>query len=162
MAALKRMIDVSPIGDAEYDLAFQTMRGNMKSYHEEYGLPWKQDWIDRNFRYNENYSIFNSATWIGFLSLEWRDVDLFIHTLQLTKKAQGSVYGARVYDWILEEMNVRGKAKITCKTFRGSSMIDLYKRLGFTEVAHENYLVTLEKRINKHRLVGRAYRAPQL
>ncbi len=154
------MIGVFPICDTDYDLAFETMRENMIPYHEEYGLPWNQDWIDRNFRRNENYSIFSSTSWIGFLSIEWRDSDLYIHTLQLSKSAQGSVYGARIYEWILEQMNVRGKDKITCKTFRGSSMIDLYTRMGFTEVANENYLVTLEMRINKNRQVGRPYSAP--
>ena len=146
------MIEVSRTSDTEYDLAFQTMKENMISYHEQHGLPWNKDWIDKSFRYNENYSIFRSTTWIGFLSLEWRNVDLFIHTLQLSKSAQGSVYGARVYDWIVEQMHLRGRSKITCKTFCGSPMIDLYKRMGFTEVARENYLATLEKRINKSRL----------
>jgi GNAT superfamily N-acetyltransferase len=142
------MIEVSPICDTDYDLAFRTMRENMISYHEKYGLPWNQDWVDRNYRQNENYSIFRSTAWIGFLSLEWRESDLFIHTLQLAKHAQGSVYGARVYQWILEQMDVRGKGRITCKTFRGSSMVNLYQRMGFTEVAYEDNFVTLEKRIN--------------
>ncbi len=43
---------------------------------------------------------------------------------------------------------VSGKDKITCKTFRGSSMVNLYQRMGFTKVAYEDYFVTLEKRIN--------------
>jgi GNAT superfamily N-acetyltransferase len=159
LAALKRVIEVTPIIDAEYSLAFRTMRENMISYHEVYDLPWNQDSIDRHFRRNQNYSIFSSTSWIGFLSLEWREVDLFIHTLQLSKKAQGGVYGARVYDWILEQLHLRGKSKITCKTFCGSPMIDLYKRIGFTEVARENHLATLEKRINKSRLMDASRRS---
>lgn len=152
------MIKLSPTRETEYDLAFETMRENMISYYEEHGLPWDQDWVDGNFRHRDNYSIFNSANWIGFLSLEWRDHDLFIHTLQLSKPAQGSIYGARVYEWILEQLSARGKQKITCKTFRGASMIDLYKRLGFTEVANDSYLVTLEMYVNNHRLRGNATR----
>ena len=142
------MIEVTPIRDSDYERAMQTMRENMISYHEQYGLPWNQDWVDRNYRHNENYSIFSATNWIGFLSLEWRDSDLFIHTLQLARQAQGSVYGARVYQWILEQMKVRGRDNITCKTFRGSSLVDLYRRMGFTEVAYEDYFVTLEKRID--------------
>ncbi len=157
-----RMIKVIPASDTEYDLAFATMRENMIAYHEKYELPWNQDWLDRNFRHKENYSVFSSTGWIGFLSLEWRNSDLFIHTLQLTRRAQGSVYGARVYEWMVEQMKLKGIEKITCKTFRGSSMLGLYKRMGFSEVAQEKYLVTLEMRPGEHKPLGRAYRSPRL
>ncbi len=109
-------------------------------------MPWNQDWVDRNYRQNENYSILRATNWIGFLTLEWRESDLFIHTLQLAKQAQGSVYGVRVYEWILEKMDVRGKDTIMCKAFRGSSVLRLYQRMGFSEVAHKDFFVTLEKR----------------
>jgi GNAT superfamily N-acetyltransferase len=143
------MIEVIPIEGPEYDLAFRLMRENMWVYHQRHDLPWNQGWIEENYLTNDNYSIFGSGRWRGFLSLEWRDRELFIHTLQLSPEAQGSVYAYRVYQWLLRETESRGKTQIHCRTFTGSPMIRLYERLGFTAVGEEGILVTLQKCVSE-------------
>jgi len=139
------MIEITPIKPHEYDLAFRTMRENMEPYHKAHELPWNQDWIEANYLDKDNYSIFCSGRWSGFLSLEWGDRELFIHSLQLCSEAQGSVYGYRVYKWLMRQTESRGKSEMTCRTFRDSPLIQLYQRLGFTPVREEGILVTLEK-----------------
>ena len=73
------------------------------------GLSWDQEWARNNYQHKDNYSIFKAAHWIGFLSLEVMPNALFVHTLQLTPEAQGSIWGFRVYEWILAKAESLGK-----------------------------------------------------
>lgn len=139
------MIEITPIKPHEYDLAFRTMRENMEPYHKAHALPWNQDWIEENYLDKDNYSIFCSGRWRGFLSLEWGDRGLFIHSLQLSSEAQGNVYGYRVYQWLMRQTESRGKIEMMCRTFRDSPLVQLYQRLGFTPEMEEGILVTLKK-----------------
>ena len=138
------MIEIIPIKEHEYDLAFRIMHENMELYHHAHDVPWDQDWIAKNYIDKDSYSIVCSGRWRGCLSLEWRGRALFIHTLQLTREAQGSIYGYRVYQWLVSQAESRGKTDILCKTFRNSPLLRLYKRLGFSLESEGGILVALE------------------
>jgi hypothetical protein len=99
------------------------------------GLPWDQEWVQNNYQDKDNYSIFKAGYWIGFLSLEVLPDALFIHTLQLTPEAQGSIWGFRVYEWILAKAKSIDKHRIECNVVKDSSASTLYLRLGF-ELVH--------------------------
>lgn len=150
------MIKLRPTEQDEYAPAFRLMRENMDSYHRIHGIPWDQSWIEENYAGKDNYSVFSRNLWVGFISLQWGCSDVFVHTLQLSKSAQGSVYGYRVYNWLLQQAEVRCVKTIRCKTFVNSPLENLYQKLGFSIVTTEKCLITLEKHIDEARLPGRA------
>ena len=141
------MVEFRPTQQGEYIPVFQLMRENMESLLREQGVSWDQAWVEENYASKVNHSIFVTDRWIGFISLEWVGSTVFIHTLQLTKSAQGSVYGYRIYEWLLQQADVRGVTTVCCRTFRHSPLVDLYQKLGFSVVSTEGILVTLEKHV---------------
>lgn len=113
------------------------MKENMESLLVSCGLSWDEEWNHRNYISKDNYSIFSNGEWIGFLSLGVMRDCLFIHTMQLTKNAQGSIFGYRVFEWIRAKADSTGRSQIGCKAFSDSSSASLYKRLGFKIVKSE-------------------------
>jgi N-acetylglutamate synthase-like GNAT family acetyltransferase len=107
------------------------MRENMGMYHELHEIPWHQDRIEAHFREKENHSVFSCRQWIGFISLEWKNDSVFIHSLQLIQKVQGSVYGVQILNWLLDQARERDIDSIECKTFASSPVRELYKKIGF-------------------------------
>lgn len=119
----------------------------MKEYEAQVlipGLSWDQEWTQNNYQDKDNYSIFRAGYWIGFLSLEVLPDALFVHTLQLTPEAQGSIWGFRVYEWILAKAESLGKHRIECNAVKDSSASKLYLRLGFELVHTDNYLSKMQ------------------
>jgi hypothetical protein len=108
------------------------------------GLSWDQEWAQSNYQDKDNYSIFRAGDWIGFLSLELLPDALFVHTLQLTPEAQGSIWGFRVYEWILIKAASFGKHRIECNVLKDSSASALYLRLGFELVHTDTYLSKMQ------------------
>ena len=107
------------------------------------GLSWDQEWAVNNYKDKDNYSIFRAGDWIGFLSLEVLPDALFVHTLQLIPQAQGSIWGFRVYEWILAKAQSFGKRRIECNVVKDSSASAMYLRLGFELVHSDDYLSTM-------------------
>jgi len=149
--ALKHMIEIRHIGIDEYNGAYQLMHENMVLYHDMYSLRWDQGWIEENYRDKDNYSIFWCGKWIGFLSLEWESDKLTIHTLQLSKVAQGNIYGHRVFEWILDLAETKGIVEIACRSFKDNPTVSLYKKLGFEVVSAKGFLLELRVSFNKAR-----------
>lgn len=137
------MLTVKPATSDEFIEALSLM----KEYEDAVpipGLSWDQDWAQTNYQDKDNYSLFRSEIWIGFLSLEVLPDALFVHTLQLTPEAQGSIWGYRVYEWILAKGRCLGKHHIECNVVADSSASALYLRLGFELVHTENYLSNMQ------------------
>lgn len=141
------MVELRPTQQDEYVRVFQLMRENMEGPLREQGVLWDQAWAEKNYASNDNYCVFVASRWLGFISLEWGCSSVFVHTLQLTKFAQGSVYGYRIYEWLLQQADVRGVTVVRCKTFRDSPLVGLYQKLDFSVVGMEGILVALEKHI---------------
>ena len=104
------------------------------------GLSWDQEWAQNNYKDKDNYSILKAGNWIGFLSLEVLPDALFVHTLQLIPEIQGSIWGFRVYEWILAEAQSFGKRRIECNVVKDSPASAMYLRLGFELVHTDKYL----------------------
>ena len=133
------MLTVKPATSDEFTEALALM----KEYEDQVPIPgvsWDQEWAENNYQNKDNYSLFRAGIWIGFLSLEVLPDALFVHTLQLTPQAQGSIWGYRVYEWILARGRSLGKDRIECNVAKESSTSALYLRLGFELVKTENYL----------------------
>ncbi len=128
------VVNIVPIEKDEYARAFELMHTNMIVYHTEHNIPWNQSWIEANFRDKDNYSVTHHSIWVGFLSLQWSESELYIHTFQLVKPVQGSIVGYRVFQWILAEAAGRGVSEIACKSFKDNPAVDIYKKIGFEVV----------------------------
>ena len=134
------MLDIKPASTDEFSTALFLMKENMESVLVSCGLSWDHEWNYRNYISKDNYSIFSNGDWIGFLSLGLIENCLFVHSLQLTKNAQGTIFGFRVYEWLRAKSESTGCRQIGCKTFSGSSAATLYKRIGFKVVKTEGSL----------------------
>ena len=106
------MFTVEPATADEFTKALSLMRQNMEQSLVSRGLAWDDDWTRTNYKEKENYSLFRGGYWIGFLSLEVCPDSAYVHTLQLTREAQGSVYGSRTCQWITAKAKSLGKQKI--------------------------------------------------
>lgn len=143
------MINIVPIEKDGYVRAFELMRKNMMAYHSEHNIPWDQSWVEANYRDKDNYSVKFRYAWIGFLSLEWRESELYIHTFQLVESVQGSIHGYRAFQWILAEAAGRGVSEISCKSFKDNPAVDIYKKIGFEVVGISSLFIDLHMSINK-------------
>jgi hypothetical protein len=125
------MLVIKPSSTKEFSAALSLMKQNMESLLVSCGLSWDEQWNQSNYISKDNYSIFSNGDWIGFLSLDLMEDCLFVHTMQLTKAAQGSTFGYRVYEWIRAKADSAGCRQIGCKAFSASSVVSTYKKIGF-------------------------------
>lgn len=147
--ALKLVINIAPTEKDKYVRAFELMRTKMVVYHSKHNIPWDQPWIEANYRAKDNYSVKFHGTWIGFLSLEWKESELYIHTFQLAESIQGSIYGYRIFKWILAEAAGRGVSEFSRKSFKDNLAVDIYKKIGFEVVGSSGPFLDLHMSINK-------------
>jgi hypothetical protein len=133
------VLAIQPCSTSEFTAALALMKENMEPQLVSCGLSWDDGWHRHNYISKDNYSIFSSNGWIGFLSLEVRQDCLFINTLQLASNAQGSILGYRVYEWIRAKALSVNCSKLGCKSFKDSPVVSLYKRLGFEIVESEGF-----------------------
>ncbi len=131
------MLVIKPTSIDEFSTALSLMKENMESLLVNCNLSWDDEWNHSNYISKDNYSIFSNDDWIGFLSLGLIENCLFVHTLQLTKTAQGNIFGYRVYQWIRAKADSSRCRQIGCKAISGSSAASLYKRIGFKIVKTE-------------------------
>lgn len=147
------MLTIQATRTAQYPQIFSIMRANMERYHQQYAIAWDQDWMDANYRNKENYSLLLRNDLVGFVSIESRPDELYIHTLQLTAALQGRVYGYQIYQWLLSLAEQRAASAISCKSFRDNPAIELYQRVGFDVLATEGFLVSLSLALDSARAI---------
>ena len=135
------MLQIQPLTPDEFDSALDLMQENMAPLLSGHGIAWDRSWHRRNYEGRQNHSIRNKGTWIGFVSLEFQNPRLFVHTLQLIPNAQGNIYGSLVFQWLKEQSSTRGLKSLACKTITGSPLVDLYQRLGFKVVEQNGILI---------------------
>ena len=123
------MILIRPAEQPDYELAFLLMRENMAVYHEMHNISWDQSWIEENYRDKENYSIFRGRQWVGFVSIEWLEATLFVHTLQLVTTVQGGIFGARVFDFLLRKAAEKNIFQVECRSFPGNPAVQLSRQI---------------------------------
>ena len=138
------MLSIKPATESGFQMAKALMLENMGSYHETHNIPWDTDWIDSNYRGKDNYSLYLGDAWVGFLSLEWQEQAVFVHTLQVQPADQGLGLGGQVFAWVLAEAAQRGLQRIGCRSFRDNPALELYRRLGFVLVGEQGVLVEME------------------
>ena len=88
----------------EYEFAFDLMRENMKKYYDLYGIAWDQEWLRKNYFGKENYIITKFNKKIGFLSLEKKQDELYVHTIQICPKFQNRRIGLYVLRALVKMM----------------------------------------------------------
>ena len=142
------MIKLSPPSEAEYEFAFDLMKENMKKYYDLYGIAWDQEWLRKNYLDNENYILTKSNEKIGFLSIEKKQRELYVHSIQVCAKFQNrriGLYALRVLVKMMQDFKLQN---LVCRVFKDSPMLAMYERLGFERIAHENFLITLRCSVN--------------
>ena len=152
------MIKLLPPSALEYEFAFNLMKENMKKYYDLYGIAWDQEWLHKNYIDKENYIITKFNERIGFLSLEKKQDELYVHTIQVCPKFQNQrigFYVLRELVWMMRGLELQN---LICRVFKDSPVLAMYERLGFEKVAHENFLVTLSCSMNKNNCVGKIAR----
>ena len=134
----------------EYEFAFDLMKENMKKYYDLYGIAWDQEWVHKTYIDKENYIITKLNEKIGFLSLEKKHNELYVHTVQICPKFQNQRIGLYVLRALVEMMQDLGLQNLICRVFKDSQALAMYERLGFERVAHENFLITMKCSVNKN------------
>lgn len=137
------MLQIEPTTTDEFESALDLMQKNMAQLLSDHGIAWDRSWHRRNYEGRHNYSIRNKGAWIGFVSLEFQNYRLFVHTLQLIPNAQGNIYGSLVFQWLKEQSSIRGLKSLACNTIAGSPLVDLYQRLGFKVGEKNGILIEL-------------------
>lgn len=131
----------------EFERGMAIMQLNMQPLYAARALRWKQDSIERHFAAMENYSIRNGDAWRGFVSLEWLEQAMFIHTFQLDPRFQGGPIGVGALQALERLCLARDVREMRWRAFRGSAAAALYEKLGL-EATHENdHLVNFVHRI---------------
>ena len=115
----------------------------MSATLKERGIPWDDDWNRKHYSTLDNYSVFLRDQWIGFISTEEMQDALFVHTLQLSPEYQGNIYGVKLFQWLCRRALESNKNFIRCRAIEGSSVVELYSRLGFAVEGVNGVLVTL-------------------
>jgi len=139
----KSSIVVSRVGAEELPGAYALIKLNMHRYHEILGIPWRDVWVEDNYKDKENYKITLRGAWKGFLSVEYRPASVFVHTLQIVAQHQGGIYGVAALDWVKAQARERSLPTVECKTFRINPAVALYQKLGFKITAEDAKLYTM-------------------
>ena len=144
------MIKLLPPSELEYEFVFDLMKENMKKYYDLYGIAWSQEWLRKNYIDKENYIITKSNEKIGFLSLEKKPGELYVHTIQVCAKFQNRRIGLYALRTLVKMMRDLSLQSLVCRVFKDSPVLAMYERLGFERVAQENFLITLRCRVDKN------------
>jgi hypothetical protein len=137
------MLKLVAAEQSEFDKGLILMRANMSATLEGRGIPWDDDWNRKHYSSLDNYSVFLRDKWIGFISIEEMQDALFVHTLQLSPEYQGNIYGIKLFQWLCARALEGDKKFIRCRAIEGSSVVELYSRLGFAVEGVSGALVSL-------------------
>ncbi|MEP4147676.1 MAG: GNAT family N-acetyltransferase [Halioglobus sp.] len=143
------MLELAATKPSELEKGLTLMRTNMSATLEARGVPWDDDWNRKHYSSLDNYSVFLRDQWIGFISIEEIQDTLFVHTLQLSPEYQGNVYGIKLFQWLCAQALGSDKNFIRCRAIEGSSVVELYSRLGFAVEGTSGVLVSLALSLDK-------------
>jgi ribosomal protein S18 acetylase RimI-like enzyme len=133
-----------PTLDSEYDEIFQLMKTNMYEIQNEIGIEWNQRELENNYRDKTNYSVYRRDEFVGFVSLEFFQKYLFIHTLQIVPQYQNRRIGYRVFKFIIELAKEKKAKLLRCSVFENNTAIKMYLALGFREIDRINRVIQME------------------
>ncbi len=143
------MLKLAVANSSEFDKGLILMRTNMLVTLEGKGIPWDDDWNRKHYSLLDNYSVFLRDHWKGFISIEDMQDALFVHTLQLSPEYQGNIYGIKLFQWLRARALCSDKNFIRCRAVEGSSVVELYSRLGFAVEGTSGVLVSLALSLDK-------------
>ncbi len=146
------MLRLRKLSTFEHEFVFGLMKANMLAYHELYGIPWDQEWIERNYLDKENLIAELGEERVGFVSLENYEGQLHVHTLQILTQYQNGRVGLYMLRELLRLMLERSAKLLSCKVFKDNPARGMYKRLGFNEVSTEGVLVSMERNVDERLL----------
>ncbi|TCV79007.1 GNAT family N-acetyltransferase [Sulfurirhabdus autotrophica] len=144
------MIKLLPPSELDYEFAFDLMEENMKKYYDLYDITWDKEWLRKNFFDKENYVITKFDERIGFLSLEKKKNELYVHTIQVCPQSQNQRIGLYVLRTLIKMMRDFRLQHIICRVFKDSPVLGMYERLGFERISQEHFLISLSCELNNN------------
>lgn len=134
----------------EYLTIFELMRINMYKMQTDLGLHWNQKEIEANYTSKENFTIYRMDVFVGFISLEFYDTKIFIHTLQVVPAYQNGLVGYRVLKHLYNLAEKKSTSLLQCCVFENNPAKEMYLTLGFKEVSRKNSILKLELNIEEY------------
>ena len=111
------------------------MKENMHKYYALHNIVWDRQGLARNYIDKENYIVWKTGEKIGFVSLERRPTELFVHTVQICPALQNRRIGFYILRALIGIMSEAGIRTLGCNVFKDSAALAVYERLGFEKIA---------------------------
>lgn len=128
------------------DLAFarELTRVNMREYYSRYDLIWQPEAFDGQWPSRQNFLVYKAGKVIGYLGVTEEHGYLYVRDVQLIEAYRGEGVGAWIMARVFEMAVNRGCRCLRLKVFKNNPAIELYRRLGYTQVGEEQALFWME------------------
>jgi ribosomal protein S18 acetylase RimI-like enzyme len=123
----------------------QLTQKNMHHYYEQHALTWDSLQFDNNWSAFENYEMVRNNTTVGIVRLSFNSNICYIRDLQVEGGLQRQGIGTKTLNEVFNIAKTRKSNTVRLKSFESNPAINLYKKLGFGLVKHEQPFILMEK-----------------
>lgn len=108
-------------------------------------IGWDEELHQQEPRPERYTMVYSNHNLIGFFSIREASDYLYIHTIQLVASFRGKGYGTTLLQHIENIARTKNLQRIHLSVFKENPTQRLYQKLGYKQIAQDEYLIRMEK-----------------
>ena len=128
--------------------AEQLTASNMANYYHRRDWSWDHQRFLKSWIEFDNFEIFVNGIRVGLVRFSYRQATTYLRDIQLEGEYQGKGVGSKVLQLIKLHGQSRGSKRLALRVFSENPVINLYKTMGFMQLAEVDGLVEMQLLLN--------------
>ena len=121
---------------------------NMANYYHRRDWSWDHQRFLKSWIEFDNFEIFVNGIRVGLVRFSYRQATRYLREIQLEGEYQGKGVGSKVLQLIKLHGQSRGSKRLALRAFSENPVINLYKTMGFMQLAEVDGLVEMQLLLN--------------
>ena len=128
--------------------AEQLTASNMANYYHRRDWSWDHQRFLKSWIEFDNFEIFVNGIRVGLVRFSYSQATTYLRDIQLEGEYQGKGVGSKVLQLIKLHGQSRGSKRLALRAFSENPVINLYKTMGFMQLAEVDGLVEMQLLLN--------------